>query len=255
MGFLGATIAIIAIVSQALMIIQNVTQMEQGAVIAILVATTVLVLALLSLLGIVVWRGQQVLQYGNFLVVALGIMAALIGFIVAFPLLVSGVFSDPTQVIALLSALFGAIVGLVGTFFGVKASSDARQGAVDLAARASTGVVAPTVVSVTPPADVKDVAPATTITATFSRDMDSTSIKDTDHFTLVRIDPQGMAHVRVLGKVDYGPPKCPPRVATFIPDNPLENDYDYQATLTRGVRDLEGNALAEDYTWQFRVCP
>lgn len=60
-------------------------------------------------------------------------MTALIGFLIAFPLLISGVFQDPTQVIALLSALFGTIVGLVGTYFGVKSSSDASRGAQDLA--------------------------------------------------------------------------------------------------------------------------
>jgi hypothetical protein len=52
--------------------------------------------------------------------------------------LVSGVFKDPTQVIALLSALFGTIVGLVGTYFGVKSSSDASKGAQELA-KAATG--------------------------------------------------------------------------------------------------------------------
>lgn len=230
-------------------------QISQGTVIAILAAATVLVLALLILLGIIVTRGQQVLRYGSFLVVTLGIMSALVGFIIAFPLLVSGVFTDPTQVLALLSALFGAIVGLVGTYFGVKASSDAREGAVDIAKIASTGVVAPTVVSVTPPADVENVALNTAITATFSSDLDSTSIKNTDHFTLVRIDPQGIAHVPVLGNVDYGPPNYAPRVAAFIPADVLENDRTYQATITRGVRDLAGNALAEDYTWQFKVIP
>ena len=60
------------------------------------------------------------LHYGNFFVVIFGIMTVLIGFLVAFPLVISNVFTDPTQVIALLSALFGTVVGLVGTYFGVK---------------------------------------------------------------------------------------------------------------------------------------
>jgi hypothetical protein len=60
----------------------------------------------------------------------------LIGFLVAFPLVISNVFTDPTQVIALLSALFGTVVGLVGTYFGVKSSSDASQKAQDLSQKA-----------------------------------------------------------------------------------------------------------------------
>jgi hypothetical protein len=66
--------------------------------------------------------------------VIFGIMTALIGFLIAFPLVVSPEFTDPTQVIALLSAVFGTIVGLVGTCFGVKSSSDAGQQAQNIAA-------------------------------------------------------------------------------------------------------------------------
>ena len=77
------------------------------------------------------------MTYGNFFVVSLGITTALMGFLVAFPLLISGVFEDPTQVLAILSALFGTIVGLVGTYFGVKASSDAGAKAQDQAAKAT----------------------------------------------------------------------------------------------------------------------
>jgi type IV secretory pathway VirB6-like protein len=61
--------------------------------------------------------------------------------LVAFPLVISGVFDDPTQVLAILSALFGTIVGLVGTYFGVKASSDAREGAQDQATAATAQAV------------------------------------------------------------------------------------------------------------------
>jgi len=223
--------------------------------IAIIAATTLLVLALLILVGIIAWRAERVLRYGNFFVVSLGIMAALIAFIIAFPLLASGVFSDPTQVLALLSALFGAIVGLVGTYFGVKASSDASEGAQQLASVASGATTSPTVISVTPPRDVEDVAPDTAVTATFSNDMDSASIKGTDHFTLVRVDPGGDAHAPISGAVDYGPPNYAPRVAAFVPNNVLENDRVYQATITKGARDVAGNSLVEDYTWQFKISP
>jgi hypothetical protein len=114
-------------------------------VIAIIVSATIVVVGLLALIGYFASKTPEEqeggpLHFGNFFVVALGIMTALIGFLVAFPLLISGVFEDPTQVIALLSALFGTIVSLVGTYFGVKSSSDASKRAQDLAeAVANTG--------------------------------------------------------------------------------------------------------------------
>src|SRR5215204_2495712 len=114
---------------------QAAPRIAQGTVLAILVASTLIVIGLLGLIGIFAWKTEQALEYGNFFVVVLGILTALVGFLVAFPLLVSGIFDDPTQVLAILSALFGTIVGLVGTFFGVKSSSDAKQGAQEQATR------------------------------------------------------------------------------------------------------------------------
>jgi hypothetical protein len=69
------------------------------------------------------------LHFGNLFVVSLGILAALIGFLIAFPLVVSGAFTDPTQVIALLSGLFGTIVGLwsAPTLASSRAATRARR--------------------------------------------------------------------------------------------------------------------------------
>src|SRR5215213_1039314 len=72
------------------------------------------------------------LDYGNFFVVTWGIVAVIIGFLSI--LLFLDRFTDITQALGFLTALFGAIVGLVGTYFGVKTSSDAREGAQRLAA-------------------------------------------------------------------------------------------------------------------------
>jgi hypothetical protein len=117
----------------------------QATVIAILAASTVVVVSLIALIGYFASRTPVdheggPLHFGNFFVVSLGILAALVGFLIAFPLVVSGVFTDPTQVIALLSGLFGTIVGLVGTYFGIKSSGDASQKAQELA-RAMTGTL------------------------------------------------------------------------------------------------------------------
>ena len=108
-------------------------EITQPTVIAILVSSAVVVVALLALIGYFASKtpaNQEggPLHYGNFFVVSLGIITALIGFMVAFPLVVSGVFEDPTQVIALLSALFGTIVGLVGTYLvSSRAATQARE--------------------------------------------------------------------------------------------------------------------------------
>jgi hypothetical protein len=123
----------------SLMIIQAAaSQIPQRTVLALIIVAGLFVLGLLILLGMFVWRADDPMKYGNFFVVAIGITTALMGFLVAFPLLISGVFKDPTQVLAILSALFGAIVGLVGTYFGVKASSDAGERAQNQAATATT---------------------------------------------------------------------------------------------------------------------
>jgi hypothetical protein len=230
-----------------LMIIQNaVPQIEQTTVLAILVASTLAVIGLLGLIGIFAWKTERSLEYGNFFVVVLGILTALVGYLVAFPLLVSGVFEDPTQVLALLSALFGTIVGLVGTFFGVKTSSDARQDAQTLASSAIAGGSTPPQVSSTNPQDrADDVPPDIHPTATFSNDMDRATI-NTSTFKLLEQD--GLAPVG--GRVDYDEST---RVATFTPSAPLENGRRYGATITAGVKDQAGNALAEDHTWHFTV--
>jgi hypothetical protein len=104
------------------------TQIPQQTVVALIIVSALFVFGLLILLGMFVRRAENPAAYGSFFVVALGIVVVLIGFLVTFPLIISGVFNDPTQVLALMTALFGTVAGLVGTYFGVKASSDARQG-------------------------------------------------------------------------------------------------------------------------------
>jgi ABC-type transport system involved in multi-copper enzyme maturation permease subunit len=132
-----------------MVILAAASQIPQRTVQALIIVAGLFVLGLLILLGMFIWKVDEPMKYGNFFVVALGITTALMGFLVAFPLLISGVFKDPTQVLAILSALFGAIVGLVGTFFGVKASSDAGERAQEKASQA-TDQAAQTIRAVTP---------------------------------------------------------------------------------------------------------
>jgi hypothetical protein len=91
------------------------------------------------------------LDYGNFFIVAIGMTVVLFAFLVAIGSATDlGIFNDPTEVLAMLTALFGVIAALVGTYFGVKAGSDAAAGAQDLANSAIAPTQAPTVVSVDP---------------------------------------------------------------------------------------------------------
>ncbi len=119
-------------------------------------------------------RGQSWLDYGNFFIVAIGIVAVFLAFLIAL-LTNSTLFRDPAQLLAVLAALFGVIGTLVGTYFGVKAGSDAAQGAQDLA----SGVIAPgppPIVSVWPVANATGVVRNTPVIVTFPTDMNPNTI-------------------------------------------------------------------------------
>lgn len=221
-------------------------QITQWTLATIIVATALFVIGLLVLVGYFAYKAEKPLDHGNFFVVALGIITALIGFLVAFPLLVGRVFSDPTQVLALLSALFGTIVGLVGTYFGVKASGDARADAQKLAsATIANDPTPPTVSSVTPPRGAVGVPPGTSVTATFSKDMNPATI-DRNTFKLVESVPL----TPVAGDVTYDPTT---KRACFQPSADLTSGTAYRATVTAAVKDRMGNALAQEDTWEFTV--
>jgi len=228
------------------MIIQpTVAQITQVTVIWILIAATVLVIGLLVLIGIIAVKAE--LKYGNFFVVVVGLMAALIGFLVAFPLLVSGVFTEPTQVVALLSGLFGIIGTLVGTYFGVKSSGDAREGAQQQLAVVTTGptTTAPqlTVAAVTPPENAANVPVNTNVTATFSRAVNPASITQ-QTFQLVSLPNRAS----VPGNHSFEAQNT--RVA-FTPNNPLAAGIAYQVTITTDITDQSGQKLVSEKTWTF----
>jgi hypothetical protein len=148
-----------------------------------------------------------------------------------------------------LTALFGAITGLVGTYFGVKTSSDAREGAQRLAAGRSGDTTPPEVTSTNPEDLAVDVAPDINPTATFSKDMDSVTINP-DTFKLLDQAEFKQVPPKVDGGAVYD---LSTKMATFTPAKPLENGRTYAATITAGVKDQAGNALAQDHTWHFTV--
>ena len=138
----------------------------QVGIAAMVIAVIALVVFLLIRSGVgqrTLAEGQRSwLDYGNFYVVTLGIAAVTIGFIVVLQFLDR--FEDGTQALGFLTALFGVIAGLVGTYFGIKASSDARSGAENLAREA--GGTTPPTITIEPPTANRNVNEIHTVTAT-----------------------------------------------------------------------------------------
>ena len=100
--------------------------------------------------------------------------------------------------------------------------------------------VAPTVSSTTPTNGATGGVGA--ITATFSEDMSASSLVAST-FTLA-----GPGATPVYGTVTYN---AATDRAQFIPNAALQPSTQYTATLSTGIRDAAGNALASTYSWSF----
>jgi hypothetical protein len=101
----------------------------------------------------------------------------------------------------------------------------------------------PPLVSSTNPANsASAVATNQTVVATFDKGMDSSTITPTT-FTLT-----GPGVTPVPGAVTYS---TVGNTATFTPTTVLTASILYTASITTGVTDLSGNALANTYTWTF----
>jgi hypothetical protein len=186
------------------------------------------------------------LDYGSLFVVILGIVAVIIGFLSVLGFL--GRFGDVNQALGFLTAFFGAIVGITGTYFGIKTSADATAGAQSLAAN-GRDTTPPQVLSTDPSDQAADVPPDIKPTATFSKDMDPATINPN---TFKLLDPDTGQPVTPLSPsgVDYDKDT---KMATFAPADPLQNGKTYSATITASVKDKAGNALDQDETWHFMV--
>lgn len=103
----------------------------------------------------------------------------------------------------------------------------------------TTDTAAPTVSSTVPADAVGGVAINANITATFSEVMDASTITATT-FTLAQGGTPVAGAVSYLGTT-----------AVFNPTNDLTPSLPYTATITTGVKDLAGNALAVAKTWSF----
>ncbi|HVN67483.1 MAG TPA: Ig-like domain-containing protein, partial [Candidatus Sulfotelmatobacter sp.] len=100
----------------------------------------------------------------------------------------------------------------------------------------------PTVVSVAPANGATRVATTTTVEATFCEAMDPSTI-NAANFTLDH---------GVTGIVSYDAVN---KSAIFTPSSNLIYSTAYTATITTGVKDLAGNAMAANYSWTFTAKP
>ncbi len=99
----------------------------------------------------------------------------------------------------------------------------------------------PTVTHTTPLSDATSIARNVPVSATFSEPMAPGTITDIT-FTLDDGSPP------LGGTVTYAG-----LTALFAPDDLLEGDSLYTATVHRDVADLAGNTMAADYVWTFRT--
>jgi Bacterial Ig-like domain len=191
------------------------------------------------------------LDYGNFFIVALGILVTAIAFLVALYLVITlqpdtGLITDSNEVLAFLTAFFGVVGTLVGAFFAVKTSSDQATGATNLAGSlAGADTTPPTIVGTEPVAGAQGVSPGASVNATFSKDMNQLTITGST-FILQERD----SNIQVTGSPTYDPAT---KRATFKPGSQLKDQTYYKATITTGVRDTNGNALPMARAWEFRV--
>ena len=107
----------------------------------------------------------------------------------------------------------------------------------------SPGIMAPTVLVVSPPASATGVSPQVTVTATFSQIVNPATVTTgaTGTFRLT-----GPENIEVPGTVSVHGLE-----AVFVPSSPLQNGAQYTMTVTTGVRDLAGNSLAQLKDWSF----
>lgn len=139
-----------------------------------------------------------------------------------------------------------------GTTFTVRITTDVKDAAgnpmaADYVWTFTTGLATdstpPTVTSTNPASGATGVPINATVTAFFSEPMDASTLTTTTFtFTL------NLGVTPISGTVTC---PSPGSFATFTPDVDLAISTMYDATVTIGVTDLAGNALAVAYTWSF----
>ena len=114
---------------------------------------------------------------------------------------------------------------------------------------AAADLTSPTVTTVFPADLATGVCPNTVVSATFSKSMDPSTIT-TSTFTLQTSGPP--LGPLLSGFVTYD---AATKIASFAPSSSLVDTTKYTATITTGVKDLAGNALASNKVWTFTAGP
>jgi hypothetical protein len=112
---------------------------------------------------------------------------------------------------------------------------------------AGPDATAPTVTGVVPASGATGVSVNSAVTVTFSEGMDPTTINGTT-ITLKNT----VTSAAVAGTVSYN---STTNVATFTPTSALTAGTGYTVTVTTGVKDLAGNAMAAQVTSTFTTAP
>ena len=107
--------------------------------------------------------------------------------------------------------------------------------------REQTPAVRPVVVANSPANGATGVAVTTSITVTFDEPVNPTTANSST------FGVTGHAGTPVLGTITYSG-----STATFTPNSPLAASSTYTATITTGVQDPAGIALAANFVWTSR---
>ena len=154
---------------------------------------------------------------------------------------------------------FGVSLNILGTFTYVVNSSDGTVSVIDnstnteILPRITVGALpralgsfiapfgtVPTVTSTTPANAATGVSLSTTIQATFSDDMNASTINSSTF----------LVSGGVTGTVTYNSANQDSDIHTFL-INALTKNTTYTATLTTGITNLVGNALSANFSWSF----
>jgi Bacterial Ig-like domain len=103
--------------------------------------------------------------------------------------------------------------------------------------------------STIPTADATKVARTTNVTATYSEDMDASSING----TIFKLFKKGST-TKIAAQVSYpDDPNSPPYTAKLDPTDSLRRGATYKAVVSTGAKDVAGNPLAQQKVWFFTV--